>query len=182
MIRKALAIICLISALYAVVGMCTVEETIIVGAETSTGEGTYELTEYKPEPEMKMKAVIVEFIFQKTGQFRNELADIIIDESTAAGYDPLLTTAIIYKESTFNTRCVGRAGERGLMQVHPCHRQFTRSRLFEAQYNIKSGLQVLRAHHQSAGSLRGGLRGYTGGRSGRYDSTYRHLKAEYNKL
>lgn len=105
-----------------------------------------------------------------------ELTEIIIQEATAAGYDPCLITSIIHHESTFNQHCIGAAREVGLMQVHPCHRQYNRQLLRQIRYNIQAGIQVLKAHHKSAGSLRGGLRGYTGGRSGRYDRTYALLK------
>jgi hypothetical protein len=43
-----------------------------------------------------------------------------------AGYttpDPLLLACLAKPESNFNDGAVGRAGERGLLQVHPCHKR-----------------------------------------------------------
>lgn len=43
-----------------------------------------------------------------------------------AGYstpDPLLLACLAKPESRFNEGAIGRAGERGLLQVHPCHKR-----------------------------------------------------------
>lgn len=135
----------------------------------------------------KYEAVISDYIEQvnpRLGKsYISDLTNAIIHHSLVADYDPLLTTAIIKHESTFRNTCVGGAGERGLMQVHPCHRQFTRSKLFEINYNIQSGLTVLRNHQRSAhGNLARALSGYTGGRSGRYSRTWQTLKHNLNTL
>lgn len=50
-------------------------------------------------------------------------ARMLIEESSAAGVDYRLVMAIIDKESQFNPRAVGRAGEIGLMQVIPATAQ-----------------------------------------------------------
>lgn len=173
-------------------------------AAASTQAHTPEVGRYSPPPSLfasaepspqsaapsqaipiKQHRIISDYIVkvgQKPREYANTLTEIIIQESNKAGFDPMLVTAIIKHESTFNQRCVGAAGERGLMQVHPCHfRRFNRHQLFELRYNVQAGLKVLRGHVNSAGSLKGGLRGYTGGRGGRYDRTYNQLKAQETK-
>lgn len=47
------------------------------------------------------------------------LAAAIVDESRAAGLDPLLVAAIVTHESSFRTRAVSSAGAVGLMQLRP---------------------------------------------------------------
>jgi hypothetical protein len=37
--------------------------------------------------------------------------------------DPLLFAALARYESRFDPACVGGAGERGLLQIHPCHKR-----------------------------------------------------------
>lgn len=41
--------------------------------------------------------------------------------------DPLLLACIARPESGFDDSCVGAAGERGLLQVHPCHKRAMRA-------------------------------------------------------
>lgn len=50
---------------------------------------------------------------------RRELAQAIIDESRAAGIDPLLVASIVASESSFRTHAVSRVGAVGLMQIRP---------------------------------------------------------------
>lgn len=44
---------------------------------------------------------------------------VLIEESRAAGVDPRLLSAVIWKESRFKADAVGLAGEVGLMQIMP---------------------------------------------------------------
>jgi len=95
---------------------------------------------------LKYETVISDYIKQVNPRLEDwyisTLTDAIIHQSLVMKYDPLLTAAIIKHESTYKNTCIGAAGERGLMQIHPCHRQFNRSRLFEISYNIYAGLTV----------------------------------------
>jgi hypothetical protein len=47
--------------------------------------------------------------------WRRQLADVIYEESIAAGVDPLMVAAIVAKESSFRSRVVSRKGAVGLM-------------------------------------------------------------------
>jgi soluble lytic murein transglycosylase-like protein len=137
----------------------------------------------------QQEAIIRHFVIETLCREHNDkmlkkvtpLVNSILLRSHEAGIDPFLTTAIAYEESKFNPLCTGAAGERGLMQIHPCHREWNRSLLRQIDYNIIAGLSVLNDHIRSAGSLNGGLRGYTGGRAGRYSRVWKQLKAEWEK-
>jgi hypothetical protein len=50
---------------------------------------------------------------------RRRLARVVVEESRAAGLDPLLTAAIIHVESGFDSGARSGAGARGLMQLRP---------------------------------------------------------------
>lgn len=47
------------------------------------------------------------------------LATVIAEEGARNDIDPLLVAALIYKESSFNPKAIGKKGERGLMQLLP---------------------------------------------------------------
>jgi soluble lytic murein transglycosylase len=51
--------------------------------------------------------------------WRSVLAETVHREAAAAGMDPLLITAMVAKESSFQSRVVSRAGAVGLMQMRP---------------------------------------------------------------
>jgi soluble lytic murein transglycosylase-like protein len=112
------------------------------------------------------------------------LAFAIYDESFKAKIDPLFTTAIIEKESTYRVNCLGAAHERGLMQIHPCHmRNFDWSKINEADYNIRCGLVLFNGYLSRAkGDLRKASGYYTGGRSSRYMSLYMRLTQQYHSI
>jgi soluble lytic murein transglycosylase-like protein len=67
------------------------------------------------------------YIRQYIAQFPDvdaeQVANLLVDAGTANGVDPLLLMCLARYESTFNVADVGAAGERGLLQVHPCHRR-----------------------------------------------------------
>lgn len=48
-----------------------------------------------------------------------EIAVIIYEEATERGVDPLLLTAMAYRESHFNPNARGKSGEYGLIQIMP---------------------------------------------------------------
>ncbi len=50
---------------------------------------------------------------------RRRIAIAILEESRAAGYDPLFVLAIIDVESDFDERAISNADARGLMQIRP---------------------------------------------------------------
>jgi Lysozyme like domain len=58
---------------------------------------------------------------------------------------PALRVARCETGGTFYARALGRAGERGLFQIHPVHfRTFDRRRLFEPRYNARAAFRLSR--------------------------------------
>lgn len=58
----------------------------------------------------------------KTGlgpDFKDQLPEMIVNESNKYGYDPLFLTALIITESSFNNWAHSRRGALGLMQIRP---------------------------------------------------------------
>ncbi|HXV78232.1 MAG TPA: lytic transglycosylase domain-containing protein [Candidatus Polarisedimenticolaceae bacterium] len=51
--------------------------------------------------------------------WQRHVAEVIYSESKAVGIDPLLTAAIVARESSFRSRAESEAGALGLMQVRP---------------------------------------------------------------
>ncbi|MCS6894282.1 MAG: lytic transglycosylase domain-containing protein, partial [Deltaproteobacteria bacterium] len=99
----------------------------------------------------------LETIIKKYGKHRNNahhLADKIIRESFAQGYDPLFVAAVIKSESAFNAFAKSYVGATGLMQIMPAtskviekFKDFTPvigSSLTDPDYNLKLGIRYLR--------------------------------------
>lgn len=110
------------------------------------------------------------------------LAAVIAYESEKRGFDPLFVAAVIYRESTFNTRAVSNRGARGLMQLLPSTAKYIAKKenlewkgaeaLFHPAYNIRLGIAylqylesgfdgkarlVLMAYNWGPGNLKGAL-------------------------
>ena len=63
-----------------------------------------------------------QILFYKTGLNKNDqskLSELIVYESKKYGYDPLLLTAVIITESSFNNYARSSKGALGLMQIRP---------------------------------------------------------------
>ena len=101
-----------------------------------------------------------------------ELSNIIIIESHNNGIDPLLTTAIIYLESTFNRYAKSKTGKVGLMQIYPNDaKEITKKlnlpylgdiTLLHPLYNIKLGLYKLKKlMKDSNGNLETAIKKYS---------------------
>jgi hypothetical protein len=71
--------------------------------------------------------------------FKNPYQKMIQEESTAMGFDPDLTTAMVRKESSFRPGAVGKRGEIGLMQVLP------ETAADRGKYNLKDPRQQVKA-------------------------------------
>lgn len=101
----------------------------------------------EPEPEVEVSSVAVER--EPSGEVvvtnppeapvaPGELADLVCSFS----WDCQTAKRVIACESTWNPQAVGRAGERGLAQVHPIHRQrieamgFTWDDMFDPVSNL----------------------------------------------
>jgi soluble lytic murein transglycosylase-like protein len=99
----------------------------------------------------------------------SELADKIIEESTAAGIDPELAFRLIRVESRFQPRARSSQGALGLMQLMPgTARRLDRSLRSEADIldprtNLKLGLRYLRSMIDRYDDVRLGLLAYNRG-------------------
>ena len=66
--------------------------------------------------------VAQQILLYKTGlkiSYINNLSGLIVHESKKYGYDPLLLTAVIITESSFNNWARSNRGAHGLMQIRP---------------------------------------------------------------
>ena len=66
--------------------------------------------------------VAKQILLYKTGlktSYINNLSELIVHESKKYGYDPLLLTAVIITESSFNNWARSNKGALGLMQIRP---------------------------------------------------------------
>ena len=70
-------------------------------------------------------------------------AAYIIQQAEKRDIDPLLVTAIIYRESAFRPRVVSRAGACGLMQVIPKYSRYTCEELKQPRVAIREGTRAL---------------------------------------
>ena len=78
---------------------------------------------------------------------------LIADVCRAQGVNPRLVSALVWEESRFKPRCVGKAGEIGLMQVTSVaagdwaraqnNRAFSRNDLFNPETNLQAGTWYL---------------------------------------
>lgn len=70
---------------------------------------------------------------------RNQLAHLIVDESTKAAIDPLFVAAVIRSESMFRTGALSNKGAKGLMQIMPETAEYV-SKLEKISLKGSSGL------------------------------------------
>lgn len=87
-----------------------------------------------------------------------KITDSVFNLSRKHGFNPYLTMAIIYVESSFDRRAVSRAGACGLMQVnYPVWKNelnIDRRKLFQVDYNIELGLTILKGYlRESKGDI-----------------------------
>lgn len=107
---------------------------------------------YMERAELRSQVHFVSDLIRATGSKAPaaQLAHRIVAESTAAGFDPLLTTSIILSESSFRPKVVSHAGAIGLMQLRPTTARYIARRnsiewrgniaLKDPAYNIKLGI------------------------------------------
>lgn len=131
-----------------------------------------------------IEAKIMEFVLKRnpdaTIRDFQDFPRVLITESKAAGLDFRLIMAQIDKESEFNPRAIGKAGEIGLMQVKPSTGALVAKALgipFNApqgkdlgtlavpKYNLRIGIRFLKDRMDEFGSIEVALRGYNRGPS-----------------
>ena len=87
-------------------------------------------------------------------QNTQELAEIIVDESDKAGYDPLFVAAVIRSESMFRHGATSARGAKGLMQLMPATGKYISDRekialkkaddLHDPATNVRIGIAYLK--------------------------------------
>lgn len=105
------------------------------------------------EEKLKILKIIEDFQVGFKDQEKQELSQVIYDESKKYGYDPLLIFALILTESRFKKEQVSEMGALGLMQMKPsvgydlCQRSGLKWKgelsLFEPAFNIQLGTLYL---------------------------------------
>lgn len=95
-----------------------------------------------PNPRVQMAATIdqVAFVIAEANKLldavhRDRIATGIVLEATASGIDPLLVTAMAYRESNFRVDARGKAGEYGLLQIMPGTGRWIAGRLGYQDYD-----------------------------------------------
>ena len=81
-------------------------------------------------------------LYYKTGldkNYHSKLSELIVFESKKYGYDPLLLTAVIITESSFNNYARSSKGALGLMQIRPATGKYLANEV-NVQWNGSSSL------------------------------------------
>ena len=119
-------------------------------------------------------------IYERWDWYREHSQDKVIRAAAARyGMDPALVKAIVWRESRFNPRVRGRAGEIGLMQIRKEAAQewaaaeritfFTHEQLFDPGKNTMAGTWYLRKlmgrYNKADNPLPYGLADYNAGRT-----------------
>ena len=71
-------------------------------------------------------------------------ANYIVQQSEKRGINPLIVTAVIYRESSFSPRVVSHANACGLMQVLPRYSRYTCEQLKNPKIGIRDGIRALK--------------------------------------
>lgn len=109
-----------------------------------------------------------------------KISEYIVHESSKAGVDPWIVTALIWNETRFNPFAVSHVGTRGVMQLHPRNRRFSSNRFLHREYHrtqcrrsvgncqaevIRDGIGLLRdSIERCDGEVASGLTMYNAGR------------------
>jgi len=111
------------------------------------------------------------------------------EAARSRGFDPLLIVAIMAVESSFNPRAVSHVGAQGLMQVMPRYhqdklgaRRGKKNALFDPEFNVHVGTQVLHEGLTRYGSLPRALQYYNGSLGDRSQRYARKVMAVKRRL
>lgn len=105
-------------------------------------------------------------------------AQVLVEESVAVGYDPLLVLALIYVESYYDHFAISPVGAEGLMQIMPPTGEFmaaqmglerTQGHTFDPVLNVRLGTRYLaQLQRQFGGNVELALTAYNRGPSNTY--------------
>jgi len=113
------------------------------------------------------------------------IVDYIVDASEAHEVDPYVLASIVWTESRYQPYATGKAGEMGIVQIHPSnrhglqwmrkgregerYRKTCRKQVGQCQHEVaQHGAGILSRYAARCGSIEGGLAAYN---TGRCDST-----------
>jgi soluble lytic murein transglycosylase-like protein len=107
-------------------------------------------------------------IFQKQFPDFSEIVNITYNKSKMFGFHPNLILAVMQVESAFNPLALSVAGAYGLMQIRYAvwkdELNIDKSRIFDIEYNINLGLQILKQYYDlSGGNIKRALFLYNNG-------------------
>jgi soluble lytic murein transglycosylase-like protein len=116
----------------------------------------YEITRYRVQA------------FARRYPLFDRIARVVYQKSREYGFHPRLVMGVIQVESAFNPKAVSNRGAYGLMQVNLSvwkdELQIDRSRIFDIEYNIDLGLQILKRYSLVAkGNIQRALHLYNNG-------------------
>jgi soluble lytic murein transglycosylase-like protein len=93
--------------------------------------------------------------FQKKFPDFAKIVEVAYRKARRYGFNPNLVLSVIQVESAFNPLAVSQAGAYGLMQVRYAvwkdELGIDKNRIFDVEYNIDLGLQILKQYHDISG-------------------------------
>ncbi|HDP95388.1 MAG TPA: hypothetical protein ENN40_08530 [Candidatus Aminicenantes bacterium] len=116
----------------------------------------YEITRYRVQA------------FARRYPLFDRIAQVVFQKSREYGFHPRLVMGVIQVESAFNPKAVSHRGAYGLMQVNLSvwkdELKIDRRRIFDVEYNIDLGLQILKQYSLVAkGNIQRALHLYNNG-------------------
>lgn len=106
--------------------------------------------------------------FDKRYPLFSQIVDSVFQKSAQYGFHPELVLSMMQVESYYNPRAISHRGAYGLMQINLAvwkdELSIDRNRIFEVDYNIDLGLQILKRYYiESKGNIQRALHLYNNG-------------------
>jgi hypothetical protein len=110
---------------------------------------------------------------------RKNLADKIVEVGQAINVPPLLMLSIVFRESSFDEKAVGKLGELGLMQVAKIHVRHLECDMSDAVGQMTCGTKMLRDAFDICHTWNGALTRYAT-KAGQCTSDSPHVMSKVN--
>ena len=85
----------------------------------------------------------------------SKIVDVVYNKSKQYGFNPNLILSLIQIESNFRPQAVSSRGAYGLMQINYMvwkdELDINSTQIFDIEYNIDLGLQILKRYHEKSG-------------------------------